>query len=879
MHPFSDELEDVPDDFDLLERAGRKLWARRTGWIRSLAALRADPIAIATVDQLRRQEPTPSGVIGWIRRLYKHTPIGPDCAAIAIALELEVLPPIESDQALRWVLLPLLGLKGARFDVEAYRDGDLRPGDDDGPIAPVTLEDVTVPAVALRVIEALQGVEQPALSEVLRWLNGYWTREDLLCARLSALVENLATAGDKPQWRPGRGITPAWALEAIAARSPSARSELNDIARRVRRAEHERRTNSNGNRPDETTKYLRRWTASAEGPELTPTQSKARDKIVSALLADPPGSVLLVGAHGSGRSVVTAAAACSVSETGSPVYVGAPIDISAGAVYTNELDGRISETVDVLDREDAVWVAPEFDRASTLGRHSDSSSNFADRITQAVATNRIRLVAELSEPGYADLLRESPAFTNACTVVRLEDPQPSELRLIAQTTLEAESSRLGAPTPVLDAATFDIALDICHTFLPHLTQPASLVRLIERAEAEWVSDSPGPIGQGHLYAAVTALTGVPRHLVDPTLPLDLDAVRNRLAAQVMGQERAVTVLLERLAMIKAGVCSRERPYGVYLFLGGTGVGKTELARALARELFGHVDRLIRVDMSELDWYTGTLRLFGGERDRGSSLASQVRAQPCSVVLLDEFEKADPRLWDIFLPVFDTGRLTDAAGAVDFRQTVIIATSNLGASLAARGSVGFTSSDNTAFDERPLLDMVRKTLRPELLNRFDEIVTFRPLERAVMREIVRREIHMLFERRGLRHHDSKVEESAIDVILERGFSKDLGARPARRAVDQLVATPLALTLASGRTSAAPHTVLISGEGDKVEVTLLPKETETERHREGQRRPPLSRATRRHPSSSGSAGPDDESGEGGQLALDLVSTRNSPTRRTR
>ena len=875
-HPFSEGLDDPPDDFDFLEQAGRKLWARRARWIRSVDALRADPILTATANHLRELEPAPSDVIGWIRRLYKHAAIGPDCAAIAITLESGVLPPIVANPSLRSVLLPLLGLKGARFNVEDYRVGELKPADDDGPTAPVTLDDVTVPAVALCVIEALNDIEPPALSDIVRWLNGYWTLEEQLCSRLSALVEKLITSGDALQWRPGRGITPAWALEAIAERSPSARRQLEELARRVRRAEHERRPNSDDGRAGGVAKHLRPLPPDAEPPKLTRTQCDARHKILSALLAEPPRSVLLVGARGSGRSVVAAAAARTVSATGSPVYVGSPTDISAGAVYTNELDGRITETVDALGRADAVWIASEFDRASTLGRHSESSSNFADRITQAVATNRIRLLAELTEPGYAGLLRESPAFANACAVVRLEDPPPGELRLIAQATLEREAPRLGSPAPVLDDAILDIAFDLSEAFLSHLAQPAAIVRLTERVAAECATASRSRVGVDHLYAAVTALTGVPRSLIDSNSPLDVGAVRDRLTASVMGQPRAIEALVERLMMIKAGLCSRERPYGVFLFLGGTGTGKTELARALARELFGDVDRLIRVDMSELDWYSGTLRLLGDERNRGSSLADQVRAQPCSVVLFDEFEKADPRLWDLFLPLFDAGSLTDALGRkVDFRQTIVIATSNLGASLAARGPLGFTSSESSDFEARSLMDVVRKTFRPELLNRFDEIVTFRPLDRVTMREIVRREIRALFQRRGLRGHDFSIDDDAIDVVVERGFTKDLGARPALRAVEQLIAVPLAKTLAGGGTPPRPQSVIITASGNGVDVALLPMDAGAKPHL-GDRPRRRSGTTQREASSRGAA--DDESTQASQLALDLALPASGDRRRT-
>jgi ATP-dependent Clp protease ATP-binding subunit ClpC len=208
---------------------------------------------------------------------------------------------------------------------------------------------------------------------------------------------------------------------------------------------------------------------------------------------------------------------------------------------------------------------------------------------------------------------------------------------------------------------------------------------------------------------------------------------------VLGQPEAVDCLVERLAMIKAGLTNPSRPLGVFLFVGPTGTGKTEIAKALAEYLFGSVGRMIRIDMSELQTPESLDRLLGnrGDGHGATSLVQEIRKQPFSVVLLDEFEKADPSIWDLFLQLFDDGRLTDRLGdTADFRHSIIIMTSNLGAARSA--SIGFSRAAMT-LSPNVIQRVLEETFRPEFLNRIDRIVTFQALGPAVMRELLNKEL--------------------------------------------------------------------------------------------------------------------------------------------
>ena len=286
-------------------------------------------------------------------------------------------------------------------------------------------------------------------------------------------------------------------------------------------------------------------------------------------------------------------------------------------------------------------------------------------------------------------------------------------------------------------------------------------------------------------------------ILDERVGLDLSELRAFFERRVLGQPEAVDCLVERVAMIKAGLTDPTRPQGVFLFVGPTGTGKTEIAKTLADFLFGSPERMIRLDMSELQTWESQARILGesDETSDSAALVNLIRKQPFSVVLLDEFEKAHPSIWDLFLQVFDDGRLTDRRGnTADFRHSVIIMTSNLGATLPHGASVGF-SQEQAQFAAGAVERAVGRAFRREFVNRIDRVVVFRPLGRGVMRDLLRKELNDVLTRRGLRTRQWAVEwdESAVEFLLEKGFTADLGARPLKRAVERYLLSPLALTI--------------------------------------------------------------------------------------
>ncbi|WP_336823146.1 ATP-dependent protease ATP-binding subunit ClpC [Sporosarcina sp. USHLN248] len=333
---------------------------------------------------------------------------------------------------------------------------------------------------------------------------------------------------------------------------------------------------------------------------------------------------------------------------------------------------------------------------------------------------------------------------------------------------------------------------------------------LERTKTEWKEKQgkkESEVTVNDIAEVVAMWTGIPVAKIAETESAKLLNMEEHLHERVIGQKEAVTAISRAIRRARAGLKDPKRPIGSFIFLGPTGVGKTELARALAESMFGDEDAMIRIDMSEYMEKHATSRLVGSPPgyvgyDEGGQLTEKVRRKPYSVVLLDEIEKAHPDVFNILLQVLEDGRLTDSKGrTVDFRNTVVIMTSNVGAeTLKKNRYVGFNLQDGERdYDDmkKSMLDALKKAFRPEFLNRVDEMIVFHSLEKEQLREIVTLMSDELTKRLAEQDIELVLTDEAKNKIADEGYDPEYGARPLRRALQKHVEDRLSEELLKGK----------------------------------------------------------------------------------
>jgi ATP-dependent Clp protease ATP-binding subunit ClpB len=331
--------------------------------------------------------------------------------------------------------------------------------------------------------------------------------------------------------------------------------------------------------------------------------------------------------------------------------------------------------------------------------------------------------------------------------------------------------------------------------IPELEKQLTAASQAEAQEKQLVRTS---VTADEIAEIVSKWTGIPVSKMLEGEREKLLRMEEVMHARVIGQDEAVKAVSDAIRRSRAGLSDPNRPNGSFLFLGPTGVGKTELCKALAWFLFDTDEAMVRIDMSEFMEKHSVARMIGAPPgyvgyEEGGYLTEAVRRRPYSVILLDEIEKAHPDVFNILLQVLDDGRLTDGQGrTVDFRNTVIVMTSNLGSQFIQETA----GDENYAAMKRGVMDIVSQHFRPEFLNRIDDVVVFHPLGRKQIHAIATLQIEIL--RRRLRERDLGLEmsEAAFDLLGAAGFDPVYGARPLKRAIQQLIENPLAQQILSG-----------------------------------------------------------------------------------
>ena len=590
-------------------------------------------------------------------------------------------------------------------------------------------------------------------------------------------------------------------------------------------------------------KLGRNLTAEAREGKLDPVigRNKEIQETAEILSRRTKNNPVLVGDAGVGKTAVVEGLAQAIVHGNVPEAIKnkeiISIDISsleAGTQYRGSFEQNIQDLVkEVKDRGNVILFFDEIHQILGAGGLGDGngSKGMSDILKPALSRGEITVIGATTQDEYRNTIMKDTALARRFNEVTVNAPSPAETFKILKgiRSLYEKHHNVELPDDVLRAA-----IDYSVQYIPQRSLPDKAIDLLDMTAAHLAAQHPvtdaktiekqikeekkaqekaaekedyeaaldhkakaekleKQLSENHkerktvatpadVAAAVERLTGIPVSKMGASDIERLKGLSSRLKAKVIGQDEAVEAVAKAIRRNRAGFDEGNRPIGSFLFVGPTGVGKTELAKQLALDMFGSKDAIIRLDMSEYSDRTAVSKLIGttagyvGYDDNSNTLTEKVRRNPYSIILLDEIEKADPQVITLLLQVLDDGRLTDGQGnTVNFKNTIIIATSNAG--------FGNEQLMGDAKKDEKLMDRLAPYFRPEFLNRFNAVIEFKHLTKEDLKKIVNlmlADVNKTLAKKGI---SLTVSESAKDYLIEQGYDEAMGARPLRRVIEQ------------------------------------------------------------------------------------------------
>jgi ATP-dependent Clp protease ATP-binding subunit ClpA len=433
-----------------------------------------------------------------------------------------------------------------------------------------------------------------------------------------------------------------------------------------------------------------------------------------------------------------------------------------------------------------------------VGKSEGNSISMAEYLRPFLSNGTLQLITECTEEELAQIELQSSNYIHLFQKITLEEPQEPKLSdiILKKTTSLASNQNIS-----IEAEAIKEAIRLNKRFTPYAGLPGHPIRFLESLllHKQMERQQPGQtlvVDKSLILDRFCEETGLPQFIIDPAIPMDGIKVKQHFNEQLYGQEAAVEGVVDMLATVKAALSRTGKPIASFLFVGPTGVGKTELAKILAAFMFGSRDKMTRFDMSEFSNPYDVQRLIGSAYNDDGVLTSAIRKEPFSVLLFDEVEKADPSFYDLLLQLLSEGRLTDNRGKItNFCSTIIIMTSNIGASNLMRGAISWSKDDKAEMLQEHFIGEVQKYFRPELYNRIDQVIPFAPLDAFTVRFVVEREITQLRKREGIKHRRMSItiREAVYDFLAHKGFDSKYGARHLQRVIRAELVIPLAQSL--------------------------------------------------------------------------------------
>lgn len=654
-------------------------------------------------------------------------------------------------------------------------------------------------------------------------------------------------------------------------------------------------------------------TALAEAGKLDPVigRQKEIERVIQILARRTKNNPALIGEPGVGKTAIVEGLAQRIIEGDVPALLlkkrVLQLDVGslvAGTMYRGQFEERLKRVIDELKASGAIVFIDEFHMLVGAGS-AGSSVDAANILKPALSRGELQVIGATTINEYRKNIESDAALERRFQPIMVEEPTVQETIAILRGIRQKyeEHHRLKISDDALESAAKLSARYVTDRFLPDkaidlVDEAASRVRMykseaaitskdivselrevnkqlsdpnskldndetealtqqqlkledeLQALQTGWDRANAPTVTEEDIAEVISMWTGIPLMQIATEESTKLLHLEEELGKVIIGQTEAIQALSKAIRRARAGLKSEHRPIGSFMFLGPTGVGKTELTKALAKQMFGSEDALIQIDMSEFMERHSMSRLVGAPPgyigyEESGQLTETIRRKPYSIVVFDEIEKAHPEALNMLLQIMEEGHLTDAKGhKVDFRNAIIIMTTNIGAELIRHQSaLGFAldldevREEQFAYDEmhKKLIEALKRSFRPEFVNRLDSVIVFRALSRADIREIVSLEIQKVQERLVEQSISLVPTDSALDYLAELGYDPEMGARPVRRVIQQQVEERLSDGLLAGDFGTGDRILIdleefISEEGEPQKRIVLKRENHTEEKEE-------------------------------------------------
>lgn len=515
-----------------------------------------------------------------------------------------------------------------------------------------------------------------------------------------------------------------------------------------------------------------------------------------ALKSDYRQSLLLVGPTGVGKTTLVWELARKIKQQA----LGKTIWETTASALIKELTGdtgwqdQLARLCRELESGKDILFVRNLLALFEVGQYEGNEVSMGEYLRDFLSSGQLQIISECSEEELQRIETRSPNYSRFFRIIRLQPPKESAA--LQKIVLQKVQALAKLQKRGIASAAIEESLRLYQRYMPYSGFPGKPIRFLESLLLSDGVENKELLDRKTVIQAFCEETGMPAFMVDPDIPMPLQELRHFFESRLFGQQPTVDKMVDLLATVKTSMLPTEKPIASMLFVGPTGVGKTELAKVLADFMFGRREQVLRFDMSEYSNAYAVTRLTGTSYFSEGLLTAAVRRSPFAVVLFDELEKAHPSFYDLLLQILGEGRLSDSRGQlVNFCSTIVIMTSNIGAQKMQHQRIGWSQELQVDEVVQHFQSAVERHFRPELFNRIDQVLPFQPLSRESILRVVERELKGVLKREGIKHRkvNMQVAPAVYQYLGEKGYDSKYGARALQRSLQAELLLPLAQKL--------------------------------------------------------------------------------------